>query len=289
MSEGSFKQKKYMKPPTPFSLGQIKKLFGVMDNPKIALASFIALRTGMRLNEVLGTKISEIEWELQRINKPVTKGGKPRVYYLDKKVMQLLRKWVSLLGDVDYLFPSNIQGKERLDNQGFYGEFKKYLQKANLWIVDRNRSMGKTNRHIFCFHSLRSTFCSFLVNSGVSVFVAKELMGHSKISTTEKHYAYLGDTTLKHTLNKVFGNNTNKVEKEFLKQEIPTREQDQQRLNTAFQKEQEPPLRDALQELQIQLVNGRITIQEFNDKANAILNVRNTLEKKGIDTQKYIG
>ena len=167
---------------TPYSVKQLKNLFSVMSNAKIALITFIALRTGMREAEVLSLKLSEVEWELNRIKKPRTKGGRPRVYYLDSKAISILRKWVMLLGDTEYVFPSQRGKGGCLHNQGFYHEFKKYLRKAGLWIVDKNRE-GKLKQHVYVFHSLRTTFCSLLVNSGVPVFVAKELMGY--LSTTD--------------------------------------------------------------------------------------------------------
>jgi len=255
---------------TPYSVKQLKNLFSVISNAKIALIVFIALRTGMRQAEVLSLKLSEIEWELNRIKKPRTKGGRPRVYYLDPKAINILRKWVMLLGDTEYVFPSQRGRNGCLHNQGFYCEFKKYLKKAGLWIVDKNQE-GKVKQHVYVFHSLRTTFCSLLVNSGVPVFVAKELMGHSKIATTERHYAFLGDVTLKKELDRVFGHGRNKQVKQWAKEELKRKDEHITTFNQRFDDEPEQIIsRDPLHELQLRLVRGEISVAEFNQKGGAI-------------------
>lgn len=266
------KDRKIEKIPTPFSLKQINRFFSVVDNPKMALICLLSLRTGMRRNEVLSTKISEIEWSLMRINKPITKNGVPRVYFLDKRMISILRKWVMLLGDTDYLFPSNVHDKGRMMNEGFYSEFKKYLIRANLWTTDE-RIKGNRKRHIFTFHSLRTTFCSFLVNAGVSPWITKELMGHSKISTTEKHYVYLGSITLRQELEKVFGRGNKGVK--AIHNEIA---HDQREIIPAVSfstADISEPQRNPLHTLQIKLANGEVSLEEFEKKSEAIMKVQN--------------
>ncbi|WP_242523302.1 tyrosine-type recombinase/integrase [Thiocystis minor] len=44
-------------------------------------------------------------------------------------------------------------------------------------------------------HDLRHSFASALVNSGRSIYEVKQLLGHSKITTTER-YAHLSQQTL---------------------------------------------------------------------------------------------
>jgi integrase len=278
------KKRKYSKIPTPFSLKQLKRLFGVMDNTKMLMACSLAVVTGMRLNEVLTTKINDIEWELGRIKKQEnTKGGKPAVFYLNKGFIDILRKWVSLLGETEYLFPSK-QKQGIMSRQGFYSEFRKYLKKANLWIEDKNHK-GKRKQHIFTFHTFRTTFCSFLINAGVPVFATKTLMRHSKITTTERHYTYLGDMTLKKEMDRVFGNNKVKEYREQAEEEINNLEEHKEKINKIFETETRPQ-REPLHELQISLVQGKITLEEFNNKSEAIMKVRNFLKDKN---KVYIG
>lgn len=239
------KPSKWGKIPTPFTPRQIRNLFAAIDNPKIALVCFVALRTGMRKMEVLTLKQSEIRWELCQIIKPRTKGGKPRVYYLDKPSIRILEKWCGLLGQSEYVFPSNDRQREHMHPTGFYTEFRKYMVRSGNWLLDPNRA-GKKKYLLLNFHSLRTTFCSLLVNNEVDIYTASKLMGHSKVATTAMHYAVLGDKTLKRGLDKVFG----------APESLP---QPTQTTNI-----------DPLHALKLKLVNGEITPEQFKERAQAL-------------------
>ncbi len=79
-----------------------------------------------------------------------------------------------------YIF-SDDEGKKY--NENFISkQFKKALRKADL---DDNLHM----------HNLRHSFCSNLVQKGVSLYVVKELAGHQQLSTTEI-YSHLTHTNL---------------------------------------------------------------------------------------------
>jgi len=45
------------------------------------------------------------------------------------------------------------------------------------------------------FHTMRHTYASWLVESGVDLYTVKELMGHSTLAMTER-YAHVGEGTL---------------------------------------------------------------------------------------------
>jgi integrase len=52
------------------------------------------------------------------------------------------------------------------------------------------------------WHSLRSSFASWLVIDGVSIYAVSKLLGHSSIAITQKHYAHLATENLHNDVNK---------------------------------------------------------------------------------------
>ena len=61
-------------------------------------------------------------------------------------------------------------------------DFRIFLQKLNLW---------KTNSGTRSFHTLRHTYASHLLMSGVNIFIVSRWMGHSSVKVTEKNYGHL--------------------------------------------------------------------------------------------------
>ena len=54
-----------------------------------------------------------------------------------------------------------------------------------------------SNLHDVTIHTLRKTFASWLVQGGASLQEVKELLGHSTVQITERHYAYLAPKNLR--------------------------------------------------------------------------------------------
>ena len=67
--------------------------------------------------------------------------------------------------------------------------FNRVVTKLNL-----NKDITDTRQKVV-FHSLRHTYASWLVESGVSLYTVQKLMGHENISMTER-YSHLSPDTL---------------------------------------------------------------------------------------------
>jgi integrase len=55
----------------------------------------------------------------------------------------------------------------------------------------RELNLRKTNFGSRSFHTLRHTYASHLLMSGVNIFVVSRWLGHSSVNVTEKHYGHL--------------------------------------------------------------------------------------------------
>lgn len=239
---------KTLKTPTPFSITQVKQFFKtchVTLNAKMAVACAFAARTGSRRRAVVETRRDWIDWDNCRMVHPKNKNGKEMIYYFDKAFMSILRKWDNLLGDTEYLFPAQDGGK--LTPEGFYSEYVKHLQLAGLWVLDPKRKDSLRTQHKYVFHTWRATFASLLVNNKVEIYTASKLMGHNDVAVTQQYYTKLGAKAQLEALSKVFNGQEEKI--------IP-----QQNVN----------LPDPKQLLDIKLVNGEITNEEYKTKIEMI-------------------
>ncbi|MCD4553205.1 bacteriophage integrase [Burkholderia pseudomallei] len=144
------------------------------------LANFVrlALSTGCRKNELLALDWRRVDFERSflRLDAEHTKNGKRRVVPLNGAALSALRdqrEWVERkCSDSEWVFPA------------WSGKRIQTLQKGF------NAACARVGIENFRIHDLRHTFASWLVMEGVSLYVVKDLLGHSSISVTER-YAHL--------------------------------------------------------------------------------------------------
>jgi len=131
-----------------------------------------ALNTGMRQGEILGLKWRNVDLLRGIATLEITKNGERRSIPLNQTAWNLLRSMskVRYLAS-DYVFTSS--AGTRIDSGNLRREYMKALKKAKI--------TG------FCFHDLRHTFATRLVQSGVDLYKVQRLLGHKDIKTTQRY------------------------------------------------------------------------------------------------------
>jgi site-specific recombinase XerD len=160
----------------------IKQLLAVLKGPRDRALILTLLRTGMRIGELLNTKVQDLNLKEQRIEIfEAQKNRVGRVVYLSKDAQGALKKWLRLKRpQTDYLFYGR-RGRP-LCYEAAREVFKKHLDKAQL------------SHKPYSLHCLRHTFASEMLNGGMSLQSLQELLGHSDIEMTRR-YARLTDNT----------------------------------------------------------------------------------------------
>jgi len=163
----------------------VKQLLAVIKKPRDWAMILILLRTGMRIGELLDTKVGDINLPEKRIEIfEAHKNRVGRVVYLSEDARRALRKWLKLRNpQIEVLFYG--QGRQKaLSYEAARITFCRYIEKAGL------------SHKGYTLHCLRHTFASELLNAGMRLECVQQLLGHSSIEMTRR-YARLTDNTRK--------------------------------------------------------------------------------------------
>ncbi|KAF0142157.1 MAG: site-specific recombinase phage integrase family [Ignavibacteria bacterium] len=152
----------------------------------------VGFYTGLRLGELINMKWNWIDFFQNHItvkcsNDFITKSKKERIVPMSEKVKSILITRFNLaVHQPDEIVFFRIQ-KRKLHQETISKQFKEAVRKSNL------------NENIH-FHSLRHSFASLLAQKGVSLYVIKELLGHTDLATTQI-YSHLQQQNLRDAIN----------------------------------------------------------------------------------------
>jgi integrase/recombinase XerD len=160
----------------------LKQLLSVIDKVRDRALILLLLRTGMRIGELLHTKVHDVDLNNHRILiYEADKTGVGRVAYYSHDAEKALFSWLQIRNTFkEHLFYSN--GRDSLSYEAARCMFIKYLDKAEL------AGSGYT------LHCLRHTFATELLNARMPLECLRILLGHSSLEVT-RIYARLTDKT----------------------------------------------------------------------------------------------
>jgi integrase len=147
--------------------------------------SILALDCGLRFGEIAGLTWQDCNFESERILIKDPKAKVNRFAFMTPRVKALLQS-LHLLGNTNGLiFRTKVNTK-----------FDRIPKKFRT-IADGLFNEGvEDDRQRVCFHTLRHTFASWLVEGGTSLYMVKELMGHADFEMTQR-YSHLSPDGLK--------------------------------------------------------------------------------------------
>jgi len=160
----------------------VRQFISGIDNPRDRAMIMVLLRTGMRIGELLNTKMNDLHLKDRKID--IYEGEKNRqgrVVYLSDDAMDALKAWLKIR-DVRPEFLFFAQGRKSMAYSTARLIFEQYIGKAGL--AHKGYSL----------HALRHTFASELLNAGMRIECLQPLMGHTSLDVTRR-YARLTDKT----------------------------------------------------------------------------------------------
>lgn len=161
----------------------LQKLLSVIEGSRDRAMILVLLRTGMRIGELLNTKVTDVHIKERKIEiYEAQKNRLGRVVYLSEDAIAALQTWFRERNEwEDYLFYSR-GNTDTMSYSTARCRFKKYIVKAGL------------DHKGYTPHTLRHTFATELLNVGMRLECLQVLLGHRNIEETRR-YARLTDKT----------------------------------------------------------------------------------------------
>lgn len=176
------------------NLTDAQKKFHAYNRKRDFAIISLLLGTGIRISECVGLNIHHIDLSMNAI-KVTRKGGDESVIYIGDEVANALsvylqerEKMPALEGHTDALFIS-LQRK-RLSDRAIQLLVKKYSKLV-------------TNFKNITPHKLRSTYGTNLYRETGDIYLVADILGHSDINTTKRHYAEMNDDKRRYAANAI--------------------------------------------------------------------------------------
>jgi len=179
-------RRKLIRPlPDVLSIGEVEKLFAAAERCVERTALMCAYSTGMRVSEVIGVRVEDIDRRRMMIRVRDGKGGRSRYAILSERFarqLEVYRRESGVTGG--WLFPGQNEG-EHLTRETV----------SKIYRIVRGRAGVVRDGGI---HILRHSFATHLLEAGVDLRVIQALLGHACISTTAR-YLHLTEKRLSAT------------------------------------------------------------------------------------------
>jgi len=150
----------------------------------LRVVCLLAVNAGLRRGEILALRDDMLPLNVkgeERVELPagICKANKERTVYLNVETVKAIRRWqavrkaLKVEGMAGELFPGKADWSGRITRR----EFPRLCTEAKIEGL--------------VFKSLRCTFASLHVQRGTPLQTVQQMLGHSSVTITERHYAYL--------------------------------------------------------------------------------------------------
>jgi len=167
--------------PEVLSTQEVKVLITSLKNIKHKCMVALAYSSGLRVSEVAKLKLKDIDFERKMIHIVSSKGQKDRYTILSKNMHTLLSSYIKEYQPHYWLFESWTQ-----ERHISIRSIQKVFEKAKgLAGIKKDASI----------HTLRHSFATHLLESGVDIRYIQTLLGHYSLKATEI-YTHVANNTL---------------------------------------------------------------------------------------------
>lgn len=162
--------KRDTKLPVILNRQELKELFKAPKLLKQRIVLALIYSAGLRGQEVINLKISDVDFERKTIHIRQSKYKKDRIVPLSPTMSIGLKKYLKAENPHVWLFNGKQPGS-------------KYSIRGLSWVMRENLKKTSITKEVN-LHSLRHTYATHLLEEGLNIVTLKELLGHAEISTT---------------------------------------------------------------------------------------------------------
>jgi len=181
---GVIQPKRGRKLPVVLSRDEVARLISAVHKLVYRVALLCAYLCGLRLSEVLGLRVGDIDSDRMLLRLVECKGKKDRYVLLPERLLEILREYWVAEKPENYLFPSHAHW---CSGQPMH---RASLQRAvKLAAAEAGITKNTT------VHTLRHCYATHLLECGVDLRTIQEALGHKNPQTTAI-YTHVTDKTL---------------------------------------------------------------------------------------------
>lgn len=156
--------------PVVLNRSELKELFSVPKLLKQRIVLTLIYSAGLRGQEVINLKISDVDFERMTIHIRQSKYKKDRIVPLSPTMAIGLRKYLKAEDPHIWLFNGKQPGSQ-------------YSMRGLSWVMRENLKKTSITKEVN-LHTLRHTYATHLLEQGLNIVTLKELLGHAEITTT---------------------------------------------------------------------------------------------------------
>lgn len=169
--EGIPRPQKGERLPKVLSQSEVLRIFSSVSNLKHKTLLMLIYSAGLRVSEGISLQVADIDSQRMMIHVRGGKGKKDRYTMLSQSILEPLRAYYKEYKPTKYLFEGQ-EAKWHLSDRSIQNVFQRALHEAGI-----RKKVG--------IHSLRHSFATHLLESGVDLRYIQELLGHDSSKTTE--------------------------------------------------------------------------------------------------------
>jgi len=182
--DGLARTRRQTKLPVVLSLDEVTRFFEAITSLRHRAILMTAYAAGLRLSEVVGLRVEDIDSQRMVIRVRQGKGRKDRNVMLSPRLLTLLREYWKAAKPTDWLFPGEVPGNPITDGS------------VNRICAQAARAAG-LGKHV-TVHTLRHSFATHLLEGGTNIRTIQMLLGHRNLKTTAI-YTHVSPTAVEAT------------------------------------------------------------------------------------------